>query len=156
MIYFVRTAYLFLKAVSTLCVRFLLFMLCWSMTTSLGLLKLSVLPSALSLTTFMQSSTMQFSTHAPQYMQRSSVMATSPAFQKSAFVGHALMHSLHSTPLHILLFMVTFPLAKNCFMLRGARSSSLRFCLSFSVVSTKSWKMFALGFALSFCINFIF
>jgi hypothetical protein len=59
-------------------------------------------------------------------------MPISPAFQYNAFVGHALMQSLHSTPQHVRLFTVMLPSAKNSFVPMDAKSSSLRFFFAFS------------------------
>ena len=49
----------------------------------------------------------------------------SPAFQYRAFVGHALMHSLHSSPWHVRLLMLILPSLKYCLTPVDSRSSSL-------------------------------
>lgn len=125
---------------------------------SLGLLKLSTSPVCLFLIILIQSSTTQFKTHAPQYMQSSSINPISPAFQNNALVGHAFMHSLHSTPLHVLLLMVMLPSAKNSSMPKGARSSSLRFLFSVSKRLSKLRRSVSISddFSLLLGIHFIF
>lgn len=126
----------------TLSWRFLAFMLFSSIVKARGVLNLSVSPFSLFLTIFMQSSTIQFRTHAPQYMHSSSVMPTSPLlFQNKALVGQALMQSLHSTPLHVRLSIDMLPSTKNSLTPNGARSSSLRFRFSLSLVSTSRLNM---------------
>lgn len=113
---------------------FSLFVLCWRAMNCCGLAKRSTCPFDLVLVIIMQLSTMQVSTHAPQYMQSSSANPTSPVLQNKAPVGHALMQSLHSAPLQVLLLMLILPLAKRSFTPERLRSFFLPSALACWVV----------------------
>src|SRR5665647_2561945 len=77
---------------------------------------------------------MQFSTQAPQYTHKSSVIPTLPVPQYKAFVGQALMHSLHCPPTHVNSLILILPSLKSSLTPVGS-ISSLRRC-RFSVSSS--------------------